>query len=88
MHEGSPSVMVHSMVLPGFHTVQQGDRRFFRQSLASITGDGPGNCDDSDLSPLPLALALGTIVSKVARILSLTFLHYTRISASFFSIAS
>lgn len=62
------------MVLPGFHTVQQGDRRFFRQSLASITGDGPGNCDDSELSPLPLALALGTIVSKVARILSLTFL--------------
>ena len=80
--------MVHSMVLPGFHTVQQGDRRFFRQLLAFITGDGPGNCDDSEVYLLPLALALGTIVSKVARILSLTFLYYTRISASFFSIAS
>ena len=80
--------MVHSMVLPGFHTVQQGDRRFFRQSLASITGDGPGKCDDSELSPLPLALALGTIVSKVAKILSFTLHHYARIRALFFSIAS
>ena len=66
--------MVQSMVLPGFHTVQQDDRDFVRQSLASITRDAPGDSDDSEVSPLALALAMGTIVLKVARIVALILL--------------